>query len=176
MSDFSLSSNPDEYIVPDVLQPGLKLVFCGTAPSKTSAAAGAYYANPQNKFWRVLHQVGLTPRKMDPQEFRSLPELGIGLTDVCKRHSGIDSVLPEEGFTPDELREKIRTHQPKMIAFTSKRAAQEGLQKKKLTFGLQPEKFEGAEVFVLPSTSPLADSHFNLEHWQKLAEHVQNLL
>ncbi|GEM48055.1 mismatch-specific DNA-glycosylase [Deinococcus cellulosilyticus] len=165
----------EEYIVPDVLQPGLKLVFCGTAPSKTSAAAKAYYANPQNKFWRVLHQVGLIPRKMKPQEFPELPQYGIGLTDVCKRHSGIDSVLPAEGFTPDELQTKIQTYRPRVIAFTSKRAAQEGLQKKKLNFGLQPEKFEGAEVFVLPSTSPLADSHFNIEHWQALSDHIRQL-
>ena len=43
-------------ILPDVLIDGLNLVFCGTAPSKTSEAAQAYYANPRNRFWRILHE------------------------------------------------------------------------------------------------------------------------
>ena len=57
-------------ILPDVLQPGLKLVLCGTAPSRRSAADGAYYAHPGNYFWRALHEAGLTPRQFVPSEFR----------------------------------------------------------------------------------------------------------
>ena len=42
------------HILPDVLQPGLALVFCGTAAGKRSAAERAYYAHPGNMFWRAL--------------------------------------------------------------------------------------------------------------------------
>lgn len=31
-------------ILPDVLKPGLKVVFCGTAAGNRSATNGAYYA------------------------------------------------------------------------------------------------------------------------------------
>ena len=36
-------------VLPDVLAPGLRIVFCGTAVGVTSAQLGAYYARPGNK-------------------------------------------------------------------------------------------------------------------------------
>ena len=66
----------------DLLSPGLDLVVCGTAASPVSAERGQYYAGPGNRFWSVLEETGLTPRRLQPSEYRSLLELGIGLTDV----------------------------------------------------------------------------------------------
>lgn len=166
-----------DYLVPDVLQDGLTLVLVGTAPSKISARAQAYYANPSNKFWRTLAQVGLTPRQLAPQEYPLLPQYGIGLTDVAKRHSGVDAALPAEAWSPDELRNKIRQFQPHIVAFTSKRGAAETLGRptSQFPYGPQPEALEGAEVWVLPSTSPLAHTFFDLQPWQALAQRVQAL-
>ncbi|MDV6375261.1 mismatch-specific DNA-glycosylase [Deinococcus sp. ZS9-10] len=165
------------YLVPDVLKPGLALVLVGTAPSKISAAKRAYYANPVNKFWRTLHTVGLTPRQLAPQEYPQILDYGIGLTDVAKRHSGVDSALPGEAWKPDELLEKIRTYRPQIVAFTSKRGASEMLGKPtgKLPYGLQTETLEGAEVWILPSTSPLGHTYFQLGPWQALAARVDGL-
>jgi TDG/mug DNA glycosylase family protein len=78
-------------VLPDLLMPGLCVVFCGTAAGSVSAAKGQYYAHPQNKFWRTLHAVGLTPRLFAPAEFPLLPSLGIGLTDIAKHVSGMDN-------------------------------------------------------------------------------------
>ncbi|WP_102125750.1 mismatch-specific DNA-glycosylase [Deinococcus planocerae] len=158
-----------------MLQPGLTLVLVGTAPSRISARARAYYANPENKFWRVLHEVGLTPRQLAPREYPTLPEYGIGLTDVAKRHSGVDAALPTEAWAPDELRAKIRHYRPAVVAFTSKRGASEtlGLPTGKLPYGPQLLPLEGAEVWVLPSTSPLGHNHFQLGPWQALANRVR---
>lgn len=160
-----------EYIVPDVLQPCLTLVFCGTAPSRISAAHRAYYANPQNKFWRTLFQVGLTPRQLAPAEHRQVAEFGIGLTDLAKRHQGMDSALPVEAWRPHELLEKLRRYRPRLLAFTSKRGASEtlGVGTGKLVYGRQAALLEGVEVWVLPSTSPLGHSYFAIEPWQALA-------
>jgi double-stranded uracil-DNA glycosylase len=63
---------------------GLRVVFWGTAAGTASAMASAYYAGPGNRFWSILHESGLAPRRLAPSEFRLLPECGIGLTDVCK--------------------------------------------------------------------------------------------
>ncbi|WP_295821422.1 mismatch-specific DNA-glycosylase [uncultured Deinococcus sp.] len=166
-----------EYLVPDVLEPGLTLVLVGTAPSRISAAARAYYANPTNKFWRVLHEVGLTPRQLAPHEYPLLPTFGIGVTDVAKRHSGVDSALPPGAWRPSELREKIARHRPQLVAFTSKRGAAEvlGVATGRVPYGPQPEPLEGAEVWVLPSTSPLGHTHFRPEPWQALAARVAAL-
>src|ERR1700712_1446785 len=83
-----------EGLLPDVLAPGLAVVFCGTAAGRVSAATGCYYAHPQNKFWRALYEAGLTPRLMAPQEYPLLPSFGLGLTDIAKTVSGMDSQLP----------------------------------------------------------------------------------
>lgn len=166
-----------EYLVPDVLEHGLTLVLVGTAPSKISAAQRAYYANPSNKFWRTLHQVGLTTRQLAPSEYPLLPSFGLGLTDVAKRHSGVDATLPREAWQPEELRAKVRQYQPKLLAFTSKRGAAEtlGVSTGKLTYGPQTETLEGAEVWVLPSTSPLGHNYFQLEPWEALGKRVKEL-
>lgn len=164
-----------EYLVPDVLQPGLTLVLVGTAPSRISAAQKAYYANPTNKFWRTLHEVGLTPRQLRPSEYPLLPQYGIGLTDVAKRHSGVDAALPGEAWRPAELQAKIGRYQPQIVAFTSKRGASETLDLPtgKLPYGRQEQTLEGAEVWVLPSTSPLGHTYFQLGPWQALASRVK---
>jgi TDG/mug DNA glycosylase family protein len=64
-------------ILPDVLQPNLKVVFCGTAVSRRSAEVGAYYAGRGNRFWEMLHRSGLTPRKLAPHKFPAVLEFGI---------------------------------------------------------------------------------------------------
>ena len=66
------ASSRNKHLVPDLLAPGLDLVFCGTAPSPVSFKARAYYANPGNAFWATLHAVGLTPERLAPQRY---PEL-----------------------------------------------------------------------------------------------------
>jgi G:T/U-mismatch repair DNA glycosylase len=65
--------------LPDVLQNELKLVFVGTAAGQRSADVGHYYAHPGNRFWRTIHETGITPRQYQPHEFPSLLDLGIGL-------------------------------------------------------------------------------------------------
>jgi double-stranded uracil-DNA glycosylase len=87
----SLTPKP---VLDDMLAPGLRIVFCGTAPGRLSAEQQAYYAHPQNKFWRILHETGLTPRRLRPDEYRELLTLGIGLTDIAKHAFGMDNQLP----------------------------------------------------------------------------------
>jgi Uracil DNA glycosylase superfamily len=74
----------------DQLQGHLRLVFVGTAASQRSAYAGHYYAHPGNRFWRTIHEVGITARRYEPHEFPALLKLGIGFTDLCKLGAGMD--------------------------------------------------------------------------------------
>ena len=169
-----VSSGPEPlpHLVPDLLAPDLRLVLVGSAPSTISARAHAYYANPQNKFWRTLHLAGLTPRQFSPQEYPLLLPLGIGLTDLAKRHAGVDAALPKHAWDRQELVGKLEQYRPQMVAFTSKRAASEALllPTGKLPYGRQPEPLLGAEVWVLPSTSPLGHNHFQIGPWLALGE------
>lgn len=156
-------------ILPDVLQSGLTLVFCGTAAGRRSAAEGAYYAHPGNLFWRALFESGLTPRLLAPAEFPQLPGYGIGLTDLAKRHSGNDADLPRDAFDAPALHARIKRHAPHLLAFTSKNAARAALGHA-VDYGLLDESLGHTRLFVLPSPSGQARGHWDLAPWQALAE------
>ena len=162
------------YLVPDLLAPELKLVFCGTAPSRASVAASAYYAKPGNRFWPSLHTVGITPHHFAPREYAQLLTLGIGLTDLCKIHSGVDADLPDDAFDVIAFDKKMQHHVPRMIAFTSKNAAQSYLQTP-VAYGEQSAKLANTRLFVLPSPSGLATRFFNIEIWHALADEYKRL-
>ncbi len=160
------------HLVPDVLAPGLRLVFCGTAPSRASAAARAYYAKPGNRFWRALHEAGFTPRRFQPAEYAGLLELGIGLTDLCKGHSGNDDELPDGSLDRDSLLAKIRRYRPAVVAFTSKNAAKAFLGRD-VDYGWQAEREGDTRFFVLPSPSGQAVRFWDLAPWRALASEAR---
>jgi TDG/mug DNA glycosylase family protein len=157
-------------ILPDVLANDLDIVFCGSAAGRVSAARGAYYAGPGNRFWPSLARVGLTPHTLAPGEFRSLPAYGLGLTDLCQSASGPDSALPAEADDPEALIGKIRQYRPRWLAFVGKRPAKRVLGRPRVGTGAQPERlFPATAIFVLPSPSGAARGHWDLAPWQELA-------
>jgi TDG/mug DNA glycosylase family protein len=165
-------SSRSKHLVPDLLAPGLDLVFCGTAPSPASFRARAYYANPGNAFWATLHAVGLTPERLVPQRYPELLTWGIGLTDLNKTEYGSDHELSAHAMDSKSLHAKLRKFRPAAVAFTSKHAASLGLGAKTLAYGRQPELLEGAVVFVLASPSGRARSFWTIEPWRQAAAFV----
>jgi len=161
----------EAFVLPDLLQPGLRLVICGTAAGTRSARERTYYAHPGNMFWRTLFAVGLTPRLLAPAKYPSLPGFGIGLTDLSKFHYGNDAELPVDAFDVAALRSKIEHYAPRVIAFTSKHAGLSALGKG-ATYGLQPVPFAGIPAFVLPSPSGQARRSWDIRVWQALADFV----
>lgn len=164
-------------VLPDLLAPDLRLVFCGTAAGAVSARRGHYYAHPQNKFWRTLHKVGLTPRLLDPSEFPLLAGLGIGLTDIAKHVSGMDNQLPRGSLGHEAaaaLRARIEAHRPGVLAFTSLTGGRR-VMGAKAGFGKQPEKLGETEVWILPSPSPAAHWNWDERVWRKLAKRVSGV-
>jgi double-stranded uracil-DNA glycosylase len=155
-------------VLRDVLGPGMRVVFCGTAPSAASARAGAYYAGPGNSFWQALHLTGLTPVELVPAEFERLPEYGIGLTDICKVSSGSDEEVGTVEFDVSRLQEKIAAAEPGHLAFNGKNAARGALERD-VAYGSQDEQVGGAPVWVLPSTSGRARRFWKIEPWRELA-------
>lgn len=164
----------DEHVLPDLLQADLTLVFCGTAAGARSAAERAYYAHPGNLFWRALFSAGLTPRLLAPSEFPKLLDFGIGLTDLAKHHSGNDNQLPRDAFDVNALHAKIERYAPRLIAFTSKNAAQAALGRR-ADYGLRQDRVGDSQVFVLPSPSGQARGHWQLEPWLALAARLRDV-
>ena len=155
-------------ILPDVLEPGLRAVLCGSAAGAVSARVGAPYAGPGNKFWDVLHRMGLTDRRLTPQEFALLPRYGLGLTDLCKTASGADATLPRAADDVSGLRAKLAEYEPRVVAFIGRRAARVVLGRP-VAPGPQPERFGPTAVWVLPSTSGLAVGHWDEAPWRAFA-------
>lgn len=155
-------------ILPDLLRKDLKLVFCGTAAGHKSARQSAYYAGPGNRFWHAIHEVGLTPRLLQPAEYAELLNWRIGLTDICKAAVGNDNTLLRSDFDATHLQTVVSVYQPGVIAFTSKRAAQEFLGAP-VRYGLLPQLIESTMLFVLPSPSGAARRYWSLAPWQDLA-------
>src|SRR5438128_11906563 len=71
--------------IPDVIAPGLRVLFCGINPSLYSAAVGHHFARPGNRFWPALHGGGFSDRLLSPFEDRRLLENGLGITNVVDR-------------------------------------------------------------------------------------------
>lgn len=155
-------------VLHDLLRPGLQVVFCGTAASSASARAKAYYAGPGNAFWRTLFATGLTPAQLAPSEYQRLLQYGIGLTDLCKVRHGSDAEVGTEEFDVDGLRTRLAGVEPGYLAFNGKNAARGALEQE-VTLGPQEERFGGATVWVLPSTSAAARRYWDIEPWQELA-------
>ena len=170
-----MSADLSDDVLPDQLALDLRIVFVGTAASRRSAAARAYYAHPGNRFWRTLHEVGLTPRLFAPHEFRDLLPLGIGFTDMSKQGSGMDHNVAGHEFDVARFDAAMRQFRPHLIAFTSKKAASlwYEMPTKNIKYGLQPQQPDFPVVFVLPSPSGAASSHWDIAPWRDLASHFK---
>jgi TDG/mug DNA glycosylase family protein len=157
--------------LPDQLRAGLRLVFVGTAASTRSASLGQYYAHPGNRFWRSLHEAGITPRRYQPSEFSALLDLGIGFTDLSKSGAGMDHQIARQSFDAAGFRAKIETWRPKTIAFTSKKAASLFYVRptSAIALGRQSPVKDFPDVFVLSSPSGAASGHWTLQPWRELA-------
>ena len=130
-------------IVPDVLAPGLDVVFVGLNPGRASATAGHHFAGPGNHFWRLLHAAGLTPRQVAPGEDATLLGLGIGITNAVDRASRGEQDLAWAELVAGgaRLREKIARFRPRLLAVLGKQAYRgyAGLPRSaEVPWGLQP--------------------------------------
>jgi double-stranded uracil-DNA glycosylase len=141
--------------VPDVLAPGLGVVFCGINPGRVSAAAAAHFANPRHDFWRLLHLARFTSRLYDPSEQFDLLAEGIGVTNAAYRTTPGSSDLRRGDFAGAAARlERIAAElHPGWIGFVGKEAYR-GAFGGRCEHGLQERTLGETRLFVLPSTSP----------------------
>src|SRR5258707_6120210 len=151
----------------DLLRPGLQLVVCGTAAGRASAAR---YAERGNRFWHVLHEVGLTATELQPGDYTMLLEARIGLADWAEYSAGMDAVLHGNALYAARLRDVVEAIQPRALAFNGKNTAsmfyRAGTQR--LNYGRQSERIGETAVYVLPSTAATS-GFWSIEPWRELA-------
>ncbi|MDN7242787.1 G/U mismatch-specific DNA glycosylase [Planococcus sp. N028] len=144
--------------IPDHLQEGLKILFVGFNPSIRSSETGYHYANPNNRFWKILFEAGLTPRKFLPEENRELLALGFGLTNIVARPTREAAEISKEEYAKGAalLEQKIKQYQPKAVCFVGKGVYQEFSKKRIIQWGIQEEPVvQGVIEYVAPSSSGL---------------------
>ncbi len=144
--------------IPDQIQPNLKILFVGFNPSIRSGETGHHFSNPNNRFWKILHQAGITPRLYKPEEDHSLLDLGYGFTNIVARPTKAADEITKEEYQKGRniLIQKIKRYQPNIVCFVGKGVYQQYAQKREAKWGLQPESVvKGTLEFVAPSSSGL---------------------
>jgi len=144
--------------LPDYLQPGLKILFVGFNPSLRSAETGHHFANPANRFWKIIYQAGLTPRLYRAEEDGTLLELGYGFTNIVARPSraAADISRAEYQAGAEILAGKIVQYLPDTVCFVGKGVYQFYSGRKEAEWGFQAQATaEGVRDFVAPSSSGL---------------------
>ena len=147
--------------LPDLIAPGLRILFCGINPGLYSAAVGHHFARPGNRFWPALYAGGFTDRLFSPEEGIELLALGYGLTNIVPRATAGAAEL-----TADELRAgavalggKVRLHRPRWVAILGIGAYRTAFGRPRAVLGRQEERLEGAHIWLLPSPSGLNAHH-----------------
>jgi len=138
------------------IAPGLRLLIVAINPSTRSMGIGYSFSSPGNPFWRLLHESGLTPVRLEPSAEHCLLDHGLGLVSTVPRATPSAAEL-----SPAELRAgaalvrlQVERHRPRVVALL-------GLTLYPLFVpsgrwrgpGLTPDRIGDAEVFVLPNPS-----------------------
>ena len=101
-----------------------KILILGSFPSIKSFENNFYYAHPSNQFWKILEAITSYPINNRDQKLWLLKEFNIGLWDMiksCSRVNSLDSSLESEEV--NDIASFLEDHPKiKKIAFTGKKA------------------------------------------------------
>ena len=147
----------------------MRVLFVGINPGLYTAWTGHHFARPGNRFWPTLHLAGFSDRQLHPSEQAELLKDGYGITNLVDRATATaEEVRPAE-FVEGRARlaAKVKRYRPKVVAFLGVGAYRQSFGLKKAAIGKQPERFEGAQVWVLPNPSGL-NANYQLPELVKL--------
>jgi TDG/mug DNA glycosylase family protein len=147
--------------VPDVIAPGLRVLFCGINPGLYSGATGHHFARPGNRFWPVLHAAGFSPRLLKPWEEHELLEYGCGITNLVARATATAAELSLEEYVAGarRLERKVKKYRPEWLAVVGIGAYRLAFGRRKAVVGPQAERIGDARVWLLPQPSGLNANH-----------------
>jgi TDG/mug DNA glycosylase family protein len=150
--------------IPDVIAPGLAVLFCGINPGLYSAATGRHFARPGNRFWPALHRSGFTPRQLDPAEQEELLGYRLGVTNlVARATAGAAELTTAELVAGGHLLAgKVRRCRPAWVAVVGVTAYRLAFGRPKAGFGRQAETIGGTGIWVLPNPSGL-NAHYTVD-------------
>lgn len=153
----------------DLVGPDLRVLFCGINPGTLSGDLGLHFARPGNRFWKLLHAGGFTESVLLPAEQHTLPELGIGITNLVGRVTAAASELSvvelREGAT--QLGTKVVMLRPRCVAVLGLQAYRTAFRRPEAVVGRQPELLGSALLWLLPNPSGL-QAHYQLPEMSQM--------
>jgi double-stranded uracil-DNA glycosylase len=160
--------------VPDVIAPGLSVLFCGINPGLYSAATGHHFARPGNRFWPALRDAGFTDRLLSPFEEQELLKRGYGITNIVNRSTANAAELSrgelEEGA--GRLTKTALKYRPKIVAVLGVDAYRKAFGRPDAVMGPQGERIGESALWVLPNPSG-ANAHFQLKELAELFKQLR---
>jgi len=150
--------------IPDVIAPGLDVLFCGINPGLYSAATGCHFARPGNRFWPALAAAGFTTTRLQPSDRKALLASGLGITNLVARATAAAAELRDDELRAGRhrLERKVRRYRPRAVAIVGVGAYRTAFDRPQATAGRQPEDLAGALLWVLPNTSGL-NAHYQAQ-------------
>jgi TDG/mug DNA glycosylase family protein len=149
--------------VPDLIVPGLRVLFCGINPGLYSGATGHHFARPGNRFWPALHRAGFSDRLLPPWEEHRLLQRGYGITNLVARATATADELTRDELVAGRrrLERRIRRSAPAWVAVLGLGAYRTAFGRPRATVGRQPESIADARLWILPNPSGL-NAHYQL--------------
>jgi double-stranded uracil-DNA glycosylase len=153
--------------VPDLLGPGLRLLFVGINPGLWTAATSTHFAHPGNRFYPALLAAGIIEHPVDPAagmddaDRARLVARGIGITNLARRATARADELSTDELRAGgaELAALVERTRPRVVAVAGITAYRQAFGDRRATTGLQPEPLAGAELWVVPNPSGLNAHH-----------------
>ena len=121
------------------------------------------------RLWKLLCAGGFTESVLLPIEQHTLPELGVGITNLVGRVTTAASELSvaelREGAT--QLEAKVETLRPRCVAVLGLQAFRTAFRRPQAVIGRQPELLGGALLWLLPNPSGL-QAHYQLAEMSEI--------
>jgi TDG/mug DNA glycosylase family protein len=149
--------------VPDLLGPGVRLLFVGINPGLWTAAAQSHFGRPGNRFYPALFRAGIVDRLIDASAGFSaadkahLLDRGVGITNLVNRATARADELGRAELRAggQELEQRVAAIGPKVVAVLGITAYRMAFARPRATLGRQPEDLNGAQLWVAPNPSGL---------------------
>lgn len=149
--------------VPDLVGPGLRLLFVGINPGLWTAATGTHFAHPGNRFYPALFRGGVIHRAIDPaagmddDERAHLIERGIGITNIAPRATARASELSRDELRAGarDLVARVEEWKPAVVAVAGITAYRVAFERPRAQMGRRDELLGGAELWIVPNPSGL---------------------
>lgn len=149
--------------VPDLVGPGLRLLFVGINPGLWTAATQTHFAHPANRFYPALFRAGVITTPIDPAagmtdaDRAMLVDRGLGITNLARRATARADELDRDELRAgaEALRAFVAEHRPRVVAVAGITAYRTAFARPRASSGRQPEDLAGAELWVVPNPSGL---------------------